>query len=116
MRIHYAHVTAKLMHSIYKKVSVLMPDALCSGLTAISEKKVAVVLMAGGQGTRLGSTNPKGMYNIGLPSGRSLFQLQAERLLNLCKQVSSKCGQQIYIPWWVSNYMSEILRSMCDSR
>lgn len=72
------------------------------GLQLAAENKVAVVLMAGGQGTRLGSSAPKGCYNIGLPSEKSLFQLQAERIIKIQELAAHNHGkQEVVVPWYV---------------
>uniref|UniRef100_A0ACD5UVR5 Uncharacterized protein n=1 Tax=Avena sativa TaxID=4498 RepID=A0ACD5UVR5_AVESA len=91
------------------------------GLRAISEGKLAVVLLAGGQGTRLGSSDPKGCFNIGLPSGKSLFQLQAERILciqKLAAQSSDTPGNILPIHWYVmtSPFTHDVTRKFFESR
>lgn len=88
------------------------------GLKAIAEGKLAVVLLAGGQGTRLGSSDPKGCFSIGLPSGKSLFQLQAERILCVQKLAArSNDGNTVQIHWYImtSPFTDEATRKFFES-
>eukprot|EP00122_Pirum_gemmata_P003974 Pgem_evm1s3599 len=64
-------------------------------MKAMANNEVAVLLLAGGQGTRLGSADPKGMYNVDLPSQKSLFQIQSERIKRL--QTLNNCEIPFYI-------------------
>ena len=65
------------------------------GKEAIKEGKLAAVTMAGGQGTRLGHSGPKGTYDIGLDSHKSLFELLCDYL----KEEGKKYG--VTIPWFI---------------
>lgn len=65
------------------------------GLGAIRVGKVGAVLLAGGQGTRLGSDGPKGKYNIGLTKEIYIF----ERLIRNLMDVTDKAG--CFVPLYV---------------
>ncbi len=53
------------------------------GGEALSRGEVGVVLVAGGQGSRLGFDGPKGAYLVAPISGASLFEIHAHKILAL---------------------------------
>ena len=65
------------------------------GLKAIREGKVGAVLLAGGQGTRLGLDRPKGTLNIGV--AKELYLL--EQLLRNLMDVTDEAG--VYVPLYI---------------
>lgn len=66
-----------------------------TGEQAIKSGKLAVVTMAGGQGTRLGHNGPKGTFDLGLSSHKPIFEILCDTL----KRSQEKYG--IYVYWYI---------------
>lgn len=60
-----------------------------TGLKLLSEGKVAALLLAGGQGTRLGFDKPKGMFNMGISRNLPIFEI----LMNNIKESAAQAGK-----------------------
>ncbi len=58
-------------------------EARAAGEAELAAERVAVLLVAGGEGTRLGHRGPKGTFPIGPLSQRSLFGVVAQQLRRL---------------------------------
>ena len=65
------------------------------GVQAIQHGQVGAVLLAGGQGTRLGSDAPKGAYDIGVTKPLYIFEQLICNLLDVCNQCNA------YVPLFV---------------
>jgi UDP-N-acetylglucosamine/UDP-N-acetylgalactosamine diphosphorylase len=59
------------------------------GEELLKGEKVAALVVAGGQGSRLGFDSPKGMFPIGPVSNKSLFQVHAEKVLALSRRYNA---------------------------
>ena len=78
-----------------KEVQAKRDEYMRIGKQAIQNGKVGAVLLAGGQGTRLGSDAPKGAYNIGLTKPLYIFEQLICNLLEVCNQC------ECYVPLFV---------------
>jgi UDP-N-acetylglucosamine/UDP-N-acetylgalactosamine diphosphorylase len=65
------------------------------GEAALRAGRVAAMVVAGGQATRLGYDGPKGLFPIGPVTQRSLFELQAQKLRGLARRYGRR------VPWYV---------------
>jgi UDP-N-acetylglucosamine/UDP-N-acetylgalactosamine diphosphorylase len=65
-------------------------QALAIGEEALRRGKVGVLLVAGGQGSRLGFEGPKGIYAIGPISGASLFEIHSRKILALEQKYATR--------------------------
>lgn len=79
---------AKLNEEEYKKYEE-------KGIEAIKNNKLAAVTMAGGQGTRLGHKGPKGTFDLGLDSHKSIFEILCDTL----KKAYENYG--VYTSWYI---------------
>ena len=59
------------------------------GLEAIRQCQVGAVLLAGGQGTRLGLDKPKGMLNVGIHKELYLFEQLVNNLMDVVKEADA---------------------------
>ncbi|QDV71059.1 putative uridylyltransferase [Rosistilla carotiformis] len=72
-----------------------LDQAIEAGSQALADGKVGMILVAGGQGSRLGFEKPKGLFPIGPVSQRTLFQMHADLLKAICERY------QVMIPLYV---------------
>lgn len=68
---------------------------LATGLDAVKNGKVGAILLAGGQGTRLGFDKAKGMFNIGKTKELYIFE---QLIANLMKVTNQACT---WVPLYV---------------
>ena len=66
-----------------------------AGEAALRSGTVAVLLVAGGQGTRLGFPHPKGLFPLGPISGRTLFQILVDKIRAIRKRYG------VRMPLWI---------------
>jgi UDP-N-acetylglucosamine/UDP-N-acetylgalactosamine diphosphorylase len=81
-----------------------LKDYEALGLNAISNGEVGLLLLAGGISTRLSISYPKGMFSIDLLSSKSLFQLQAEKIIRIKKlsaEANKNSKNKCSIPWYI---------------
>ena len=82
--VSYSPPPAVRLDEIDEEVAAPAGDAL------LRENKVALLVVAGGQGTRLGFQEPKGFFPIGPLSKKSLFQLLLEKVVAYQRLYKSK--------------------------
>lgn len=73
-------------------------DIFENGITALSDGEVAVVIMAGGQGSRLAAPVPKALMELDIPSHSTLLSLQLRRIYRLEKKY---CDNGSSIPTYI---------------
>ena len=78
--IDYKRITPIKTWSKANLESSYINSAIEEGKKIISNNKLAIITLAGGQGTRLGYKGPKGSYEIDVPPKKSLFEFVCDNL------------------------------------
>ena len=98
----FSPLKATTLDEIERKAS----DYRKTGLEAIKATKVGAILLAGGQGTRLGFNKAKGMFNFGETKQKYIFQQLIENL----RKVVDEAGA------WVPLYIMTSEKNDADTR
>jgi len=87
-------------------------EARRAGEVLLEQGRVAFLLVAGGQASRLGYDGPKGAFEIGPVSRRSLFEIHARRV------AAVRARYRVRVPWYVmtSPANHEATRAFFESR
>ena len=75
--------------------SVSRDDATARGTQALASGHIGMILVAGGQGSRLGFEHPKGMYPLSPVQNRTLFQIHIDKLKALNEK--HRCVIPLYV-------------------
>jgi len=89
-------VVEPIEHTDKSKLTVAEKEMYeAKGIEAIRDHKFAVVTMAGGQGTRLGHSGPKGTYIFDPDNNKSIFEALCDTLVRAWKTYGT------VIPWYI---------------
>ena len=84
----------------------LLKKAVAAGERELAAGRVGVLLVAGGQGSRLGFDGPKGAYPIGPITGAPLFYFHARKVLALARRYKARIP--FYIMTSAANYADTV--------
>lgn len=91
---------------VHELKGVALKKAVAAGEKELAAGRVAVVLVAGGQGSRLGFDGPKGAYSIGPVSGASLFYFHARKIL--ARSIRYGAPIPFYVMTSTANYAATV--------
>ena len=91
---------------VHELKGAALKRAAAAGEKELAAGRVGVLLVAGGQGSRLGFDGPKGAYSIGPVTGSSLFYFHARKILAL--SIRYKTPIPFYVMTSAANYAATV--------